>query len=111
MAFLLADSGYDVWLGNYRGDIEESICVSRNSHEIPGNLYGTGHLTPYPDKADFWDFSWDEMAEHDLPAMLEHMMKVHFVLEQLLRGEAFLHSSFIPWIEISYFVFCTNTWI
>ena len=45
------------------------------------------------------------MAEYDLPAMLEHMMKVHFDLEQLLRGEAFLHSSFIPWIEISYFVF------
>ena len=42
----------------------------------PGNLYSLGHLSPRPDPAIFWDFSWDEMAERDLPAMLAHMMQV-----------------------------------
>ena len=44
--------------------------------EFPGNLYSRGHLPPHPNPTEFWDFSWDEMAEHDLPAMLGHMMKV-----------------------------------
>ena len=42
-----------------------------------GNRYSLGHLPPKPDRATFWDFSWDEMAEHDIPAMLAHMMQVH----------------------------------
>ena len=25
---------------------------------------------------EFWDFSWDEMAKHDLPAMINYILKV-----------------------------------
>lgn len=52
-AFVLADAGFDVWLGNVRG-----------------NTYGLRHVK-YPVHSDeFWNFSWDEMASQDLPAML-----------------------------------------
>ena len=54
--FLLADAGYDVWLGNFRG-----------------NIYSRNHTHLVPDKEDFWQFSWDEMGQFDLPTMLFHV--------------------------------------
>ena len=57
LAFLLSDHGYDMCMGNYRG-----------------NTYSKKHINPSIDKKDYWSFSWDEMGEHDLPTMLAHMM-------------------------------------
>jgi pimeloyl-ACP methyl ester carboxylesterase len=59
LGFILADAGYDVWLGNVRG-----------------NTYGLGHETLNTSEAAFWDFSWDEMAEYDLPAMIDLALQV-----------------------------------
>jgi len=59
LAFHLADAGYDVWMGNYRG-----------------NTYSRNHKDPKLSKKQYWTFSWDEMARFDLPAMLKHMMAV-----------------------------------
>eukprot|EP00092_Neocalanus_flemingeri_P040675 GFUD01044286.1.p1 GENE.GFUD01044286.1~~GFUD01044286.1.p1 ORF type:complete len:433 (+),score=113.78 GFUD01044286.1:321-1619(+) len=59
LAFLLSDQGYDVWMGNYRG-----------------NTYSHQHVNQDIDKKTYWAFSWGEMAEHDLPTMLSHMMEV-----------------------------------
>jgi len=57
-AFRLAEAGYDVWLGNYRG-----------------NTYSRDHLHLNPDKDnEYWYFSWDEMAKYDLPAQLNHVI-------------------------------------
>jgi len=53
LGFILADAGYDVWLGNFRG-----------------NTYSREHLYLDPDKEPFWRFSYDQMGEFDLPAML-----------------------------------------
>ena len=58
-AFRLAEQGYDVWLGNFRG-----------------NTYSRAHLSLNPDvDNDYWRFTWDEMATRDLPAMLDYVME------------------------------------
>ena len=33
-----------------------------------------GHKTLKTDDPAFWDFSWDEMAKHDLPSMVYHVL-------------------------------------
>lgn len=56
-AFILADAGFDVWLGNVRG-----------------NTYGLQHINYSVHSDIFWEFSWDEMARYDLPAMLKFVL-------------------------------------
>nr|XP_022911984.1 lipase 3-like [Onthophagus taurus] len=59
LGFLLADLGYDVWMGNARG-----------------TTYSRNHISLDPDKykSDFWDFSWNEIGEYDLPAMIDYVL-------------------------------------
>eukprot|EP00118_Oscarella_pearsei_P025538 m.308342 g.308342 ORF g.308342 m.308342 type:complete len:392 (+) comp43800_c0_seq1:40-1215(+) len=57
LAFLLADAGFDVWLGNVRG-----------------NTYSRNHTHLSPNDTKFWAWSFDEMALYDLPAMLYYVM-------------------------------------
>ena len=56
--FVAARAGYDVWLGNTRG-----------------NTYSLGHTTldPKKDAKKYWDFSWYEMGVYDLPAVFDHI--------------------------------------
>lgn len=59
LAYLLADSCFDVWVGNCRG-----------------NNYGRAHVTLNPDKdAAFWKFSLDEMGYYDVPAQIDYILK------------------------------------
>lgn len=56
-AFIFADAGYDVWLGNCRG-----------------NIYGQRHTHIDPASRAFWDFSWEDMADHDVPAIVDYVL-------------------------------------
>ena len=58
LGFLLADAGYDVWMGNMRG-----------------NYFSRAHVKYNPDHdEEFWDFSYDEMAHIDLPSMIYYIL-------------------------------------
>ncbi|XP_053618058.1 gastric triacylglycerol lipase-like isoform X2 [Plodia interpunctella] len=54
-----ADACYDVWIANSRG-----------------NHYSRNHTTLNPDKDKaFWDFSFDEMARKDMPAIIDYVLE------------------------------------
>ena len=55
-AFVAARAGYDVWLGNSRG-----------------NTYSRANTQWDPDHNErhFWDFSWFDMGTYDLPAVID----------------------------------------
>ena len=55
-AFTLANEGYDVWLGNTRG-----------------NTFSRKHLTldPSDDEDEFWDFSWEKAGIFDVSATVD----------------------------------------
>ncbi|XP_072144873.1 gastric triacylglycerol lipase-like isoform X4 [Dermacentor andersoni] len=58
LGFLLADAGYDVWLGNFRGNIYSSHARYSRINPI------------------FWNFSFDEMVKHDLPATIDTVLNL-----------------------------------
>jgi pimeloyl-ACP methyl ester carboxylesterase len=58
LPFILANMGYDVWLGNNRG-----------------NKYSRNHKSLNPDKEkSFWYFSYHEMGLYDLPAIIDFIL-------------------------------------
>ncbi|NXS86427.1 LIPM Lipase, partial [Erpornis zantholeuca] len=57
LGFILADAGYDVWLGNSRGD-----------------TWSLKHKTLKPCRKEFWQFSLDEIGKYDIPAELYFIM-------------------------------------
>ncbi|RZC37471.1 Abhydrolase 1 domain containing protein [Asbolus verrucosus] len=61
LAFLLADRGYDVWIGNARG-----------------TSYSKKHVRYDPERnpEKFWDFSWHEIGHYDLYSMINYIMNV-----------------------------------
>ncbi|XP_006880458.1 PREDICTED: lipase member K [Elephantulus edwardii] len=58
LAFLLADRGYDVWMGNSRG-----------------NIWSKKHLRLSPKSREYWAFSFDEMAKYDLPDTIDFIIE------------------------------------
>ena len=55
--YLLADAGFDVWVGNSRG-----------------SYYSMGHETLDNTKAEYWNFTWVEMGRFDIPAVVEYIL-------------------------------------
>ncbi|KAA8524766.1 hypothetical protein F0562_011189 [Nyssa sinensis] len=67
LAFILADSGFDVWLSNTRG-----------------TNYSRGHTSLSANDPAYWEWSWDELVNYDLPASFQYVysqtgQKLHYV--------------------------------
>lgn len=58
LPFALANQGYDVWLGNNRG-----------------NKYSKKSTKCSPSSLRFWNFSIDDFAFHDIPDTIEYILK------------------------------------
>ena len=59
LAFTLAEAGYDVWLGNTRG-----------------NKYSCKHKLLKPTKEAFWDFCLDNLAMGDFPNVVDYILRI-----------------------------------
>ena len=57
LPFALVERGYDVWLGNNRG-----------------NKYSKKSIHHAPNTTKFWDFSMDQFAFHDIPDSIEYIL-------------------------------------
>ncbi|XP_018568985.1 lipase 3-like [Anoplophora glabripennis] len=86
LAFLLADQGYDVWLGNARG-----------------NTYSRGHISLPIWSAQYWNFSWHEMGVLDLPTELYYISNttgklgdIIYIGHSMGTTEFFVLSSLLP---------------
>lgn len=60
LAYILADQGYDVWMGNSRGN-----SYSRNHT----------HLDTCSTCKDFWDFGWHEGGLYDVTASIDYVLE------------------------------------
>jgi lysosomal acid lipase/cholesteryl ester hydrolase len=57
LPFILVDQGYDVWLGNNRG-----------------NKYSKKNVHHSPTSAAFWNYSIDQFAFHDIPDTIDYIL-------------------------------------
>ncbi|XP_059079297.1 gastric triacylglycerol lipase-like isoform X2 [Tigriopus californicus] len=57
LGYILVDNGFDVWLGNARG-----------------NIYSRKHINLSINSDAYWDFSFDEMGMFDLPAAIHYIL-------------------------------------
>ncbi|KAI9804413.1 MAG: hypothetical protein M1825_001312 [Sarcosagium campestre] len=57
LAFQLVDKGYDVWFGNNRGNKYSKKATNRS-----------------PSSNEFWNFSMDEFAFHDIPNSISYIL-------------------------------------
>ena len=59
LALQLAAAGFDVWMANSRG-----------------NRFSRNHTHLEPEDPRFWEWSWGDMADHDIPAQVERIVEV-----------------------------------
>ncbi|CAK1549662.1 unnamed protein product [Leptosia nina] len=82
LAYLLAEAGYDVWMGNARG-----------------NTYSRKHASLQTTSSAFWKFSWHEIGYYDLPAMIDYVIKETGV--QKMQYVAFSQGTTAFWVMTS----------
>ncbi|XP_052107259.1 triacylglycerol lipase 2 isoform X2 [Arachis duranensis] len=83
LPLILADNGFDVWISNTRG-----------------TRFSRRHTSLDPSSKAYWDWSWDELASYDVPAVVEYVssqtgQKPHYVGHSLFI-RIFGISEFVP---------------
>lgn len=59
LGFILSEAGYDVWFANVRG-----------------NTYSRAHISRNIDTFAFWNFTFHEVSQYDLPAVIDYIMEI-----------------------------------
>ncbi|CAK1555214.1 unnamed protein product [Leptosia nina] len=57
LGYLLAEAGFDVWMGNARG-----------------NKYSFSHIKLNARDERFWNFTWEQIGLYDLPATVDYIL-------------------------------------
>ncbi|CAH2055600.1 unnamed protein product, partial [Iphiclides podalirius] len=76
LGYILADAGYDVWLGNLRGNLH------------------TTHRNLTRDNPKFWDYSFHEHGKYDVPALIDEVLSVTGLPRLLYIGHSMGTTSF-----------------
>lgn len=71
LGFILADAGFDVWMGNSRG-----------------STFSDFDIQPHLTKDVFWNFSLDELSQYDLPATFEYILTITGVEKMIYIGHS-----------------------
>ena len=85
LVYMLSDLGYDVWMGNSRG-----------------NRYSNTHSWLNNGTKEYWDFSWHEIGVYDVPAMIDYALgqtgksKLHYVGHSMGTTVYFVMISELP---------------
>lgn len=61
-AYNLADAGFDVWMGNARGNRNSRFHINLDANE-------RDH------RGEFFDFSWEEIGMIDIPSMVDYVLE------------------------------------
>ncbi|KAI1288019.1 Lipase 3 [Halotydeus destructor] len=105
-AFTVANHGYDVWLGNYRGTPLSSRHVKWTQSD-----------------SEYWNYSMDEVSSHDMPTMVDHILETtgqkrlgfvgisqgNTVMFGLLASRPEYNSKIAPFVAITPVVSVANT--
>lgn len=62
LGFILADAGYDVWIGNARGTSYSRNHTSLNSTSNP---------------KEFFDYTFHEIGKYDIPAAIDYILNIN----------------------------------